>query len=62
MKNILWDNLLTQLVACLLMVLVMFYIAEVDIEFYRWMMMALGGWQLGSWVSSFARKHWPLYN
>lgn len=29
---------------------------------YRFLLMAAGGWQIGRWVSDWARRNWPLYD
>lgn len=59
MKNILWNNVLLHIASILIICAAMFYIAEVDIVFYRIVMMGIAGWQIGSWVGSVTHKRWP---
>lgn len=53
------SNQTKQILFLIAMVSCMLLVSALSEEVFKTITSCLGGWQIGSWCSAYARKHWP---
>lgn len=54
-------NLCKQIGVLVLIALVLIALYHIDADFYKALMILIGGWTVGSFCGNFTRRKWPLY-